>query len=279
MTAYKFYVEKLSILYDNDEANAIAHHVFEYVIGNKKQDYLFLNFQKISSNTNFAKLQHILLRLLSNEPLQHIIGNVEFLDCKIKVNKNVLIPRPETEELVFLINKKLRFKQYQNIIDICSGSGCIAISVAKANHTFSVYGLEKSKPAYILSKQNSSINNVTISFLNEDIFKWKTDLKFDYIISNPPYIKQTEGNTMDKNVMAFEPHIALFVEDKNPLIFYTEIKRIATESLKIGGEIFLEINPLLATETLALFNDTIFSADLINDMYGKQRFVFAIKKQ
>jgi release factor glutamine methyltransferase len=104
-------------------------------------------------------------------------------------------------------------------------------------------------------------------------------LQFDYIISNPPYIKQTESNTMDKNVLAFEPHIALFVEDKNPLIFYTEIKRIATKSLKIGGEIFLEINPILAAETLSLFNNTIFSADLINDMYGKQRFVFAIKKQ
>ncbi|MEN9523659.1 MAG: hypothetical protein RL065_2036 [Bacteroidota bacterium] len=277
MNLFKFYIEKLTNIYEFDEANAITHQVFKQIISNNKQDYLLLEIENISTTIKFAQLQNILFRLVSNEPLQHILGYVYFLDGKIKVNKNVLIPRPETEELVFMVNQKLKKENNLSVIDICSGSGCIAISVAKLNPSFKLFGLEKSKRAFELSSKNSELNNVNVSFINDDIFSWQPFTKFDVIISNPPYVMHSEKNLMDNNVLGFEPHMALFVDDSNPLIFYAEIKRIALQSLKINGKIFLEINPILADETALLFQDENFSSQIVLDMYGKKRFVFAAK--
>jgi len=277
MNVFKFYIEKLSSIYDVDEANAIAHQIFKHVISNKQQDYLLLNFENISFSNHFSPLQSILIRLINNEPLQHILGNVPFLDCEILVNKNVLIPRPETEELVFLLHKKTRHLKEIKVIDICSGSGCIAIAIAKANPSFKVFGLDKSEKAVAVAKRNAELNNTKVTFISENIFDWKSDFEFDFIISNPPYIMQNEKTAMHNNVLNYEPHMALFVEDTNVLIFYKEIKRIAIESLKKGGEIYLEINPILASETCQLFNDNNFKANIQIDMYGKQRFVIAVK--
>ena len=277
MNVFKYYIEKLSKIYDLDESNAITHQIFKHVISNKQQDYLLLSFENISFKNHFATLQSILYRLLNNEPLQHILGKVAFLDCEILVNKNVLIPRPETEELVFLLNKKVKHLKEIKVIDICSGSGCIAVAIATANPSFKVFGLDKSEKAIEVAKRNAELNNTKVTFIRETIFDWKSDFELDFIISNPPYIMQYEKTAMHNNVLNYEPHMALFVEDNDALIFYQEIKRIAKYSLKQGGEIYLEINPILAAETCLLFTDNYFQAEIINDMYGKKRFVHVVK--
>jgi release factor glutamine methyltransferase len=278
MLFFKQFVSKLSAIYDKNEAEAIAHIVFEnLLISTSKKEYITFDSKKIIELNLFANFQNALYRLLANEPVQYIVGKMHFGEFGILVNKKVLIPRPETEELVFLMQQKIKHQTSISMIDFCTGSGCIAIALASKNKSAKIYALEKSKQALNVANKNAALNNVAINFIEADIFSWQSDLQFDYMISNPPYIKMDEKQKMDANVLLYEPAMALFVANNEPLIFYKKIKEIASSNLKIGGEIFLEINAELGIETVALFMDTNFSAELVNDMYSKPRFVFAKK--
>lgn len=214
--------------------------------------------------------------LLKNKPIQYIIGETEFCDLKFKVNENVLIPRPETSELVHLIvnSQRSTANSQQSILDIGTGSGCIAISLAKMISGSEVYALDISEKALEVAKENAVNNNVEVTFIHDDILslKNKIDTKFDIIVSNPPYVRELEKAEMRDNVLNWEPHNALFVSDNNPLIFYRIILEFAKSHLKENGEIWFEINEFLGKEMTELCNEMGFSqVEVFNDFRGKER--------
>ena len=222
------------------------------------------------------KINNIIERLKKNEPIQYILGNVKFLNCNLNIKKNIFIPRPETEEIVYNILKyDLNNK---NILDICSGSGCISVSIAKNTLNSNVYGIDINSEAIELSKENAKINNVNVNYILKDIFTINNDdfkdIKFDVIVSNPPYVCKNEINEMKKNVLDYEPLNAIFVENDDPLIFYKQIKLIVNMVLNKEGMMFLEINEKFGNDILNLFSDLNFKRLSINkDINGKDRWV------
>lgn len=220
-------------------------------------------------------IKNISLRLKKNEPIQYIVGMCNFLDCKILLNKNVLIPRQETEEMVYNI-LKLNLNN-KKIIDICSGSGCIGISIKKKYQDSNVTCVDIDKKAILLSKKNSKINNTKIHFVNMDIFNneiFNIGL-FDVIVSNPPYIPESKINTLEKKIINFEPHIALFVKNENPLIFYSQIKNIIEHNLSSNGIFFIEIPEYFEKEIITLFKGVSFIKKVIvnKDLNNKSRWI------
>ncbi len=272
---YQQFIKQLSLQNEKAEAEAIAKILFQNVFPNlSSTQFKGLKLDDKIVQEKFSLLQNYFFRLACNEPLQYILEEVEFLNCSLLVNKNVLIPRPETEELVSIILKKIKAEGVQNfkLIDFCTGSGCMAIAIAKAFPNATIFALEKSEKAIELAKKNALKNNVKIQFLQTDIFEFETDTQFDFMVSNPPYILEKEMKQMDKNVLAYEPHQALFVADNSPLIFYEKLKEIALKNLVQNGEVFLEINSNFAKETKQLFAEK-FSSKIEKDMFGKNRFV------
>ena len=216
--------------------------------------------------------------LLKNKPIQYIIGETEFCDLKFKVNENVLIPRPETSELVMnIVNRqKTKDKRQLSILDIGTGSGCIAISLAKNIPGSKVYALDISEKALEVAKTNAFNNNVDITFIHDDILSLnnKIETKFDIIVSNPPYVRELEKAEMRDNVLNWEPHNALFVSDNDPLIFYRNILEFAKTNLNQDGEIWFEINEYLGKEMTVLCKEYGFSdVEIFKDFRGKERIV------
>ena len=214
--------------------------------------------------------------LLKNKPIQYIIGETEFCDLKFKVNENVLIPRPETSELVYKIveRQKTKDKRQLSILDIGTGSGCIAISLAKNIPGSKVHALDISEKALEVAKENAINNNVDVTFINDDILSLKNniDTKFDIIVSNPPYVRELEKADMRDNVLNWEPHNALFVSDNDPLIFYRNILEFAKTHLNENGEIWFEINEYLGKEMTDLCKEYGFSdIEIFKDFRGKER--------
>jgi release factor glutamine methyltransferase len=212
-------------------------------------------------------------------PVQYIIGKARFLDCEIQVTSDVLIPRPETEELVsfFLKNNNL---SNPKILDIGTGSGCIAIAIKKALPEAEVMGIDASGKALEIARKNSFINHAIVDFFPVDIFKIEArkglPKDFDIIISNPPYVIESQKNEMRKNVLDYEPNSALFVSDSNPLEFYEAIAEFAKYHLKSSGKLYLEINETLSRETCALLESKGYSnTKVLLDFRGKKRFVMA----
>ena len=216
--------------------------------------------------------------LLKNKPIQYIIGETEFCDLKFKVNENVLIPRPETSELVYKIveRQKTKDKRQLSILDIGTGSGCIAISLAKNIPGSKVHALDISEKALEVAKENAINNNVDVTFINDDILSLKNNIetKFDIIVSNPPYVRELEKAEMRDNVLNWEPHNALFVSDNDPLIFYRNILEFAQTHLNENGEIWFEINEYLGKEMTVLCKEYGFSdIEIFKDFRGKERVV------
>ena len=213
-------------------------------------------------------------RINTHEPIQYILGHTYFCDLKISVNAYTLIPRPETEELVQYAVKT----QPNQVLDLGTGSGCIAIAIAAACPQASVHAVDISPEALSTARANALSNAVNITFHEKSIldFNWDSDMFFDLIVSNPPYVLDAEKKQMAANVLEYEPHLALFVPDIDPLLFYKAIANIALEILKPGGKIMLEINQAFGPQTLALFQNQHFCKQQIQeDFYGKPRFVFA----
>ena len=278
--AYQFYIEKLQTIYNLEEAKAIANNVFEEVMLVKPHQIKILNIDL--SEEEEANLMDILERLLTHEPIQYILGNAWFYGNKFSVTPDVLIPRSETEELVELVIEKIK-NNYKNdsstfqLIDIGTGSGCIVISLKLALPHWQVFGLDKSKNALAIAKQNAKSLNADVQFIEDNILNIQqrdTTQFFDVIVSNPPYILKQEQLTMSKNVLSFEPHEALFVANDSPLIFYEAIANYALQYLKKDGFLFCEINQFFGAETLKMLADKGFvDIALLKDINQNNRMI------
>ncbi|MCF7561697.1 peptide chain release factor N(5)-glutamine methyltransferase [Sabulilitoribacter multivorans] len=218
--------------------------------------------------------------LKQQKPIQYILGETEFYGLPFKVSKNVLIPRPETEELVEWILKHVDKNSSNNILDMGTGSGCIAITLAKHLPNAKVYALDVSKEALEVAKENARLNTVNVEFIEADILNSEAinlefqDLKFDIIVSNPPYVREKEKNLMKPNVLDNEPHLALFVKDDNPLRFYEAISEFAVINLSNKGLLFFEINEYLGNDMITVLrNHNFFNIELKQDIYKKDRMI------
>lgn len=273
----KYYCEQLYSIYDKEEANAMILILFDH--------YFKIDRVRMALEPNLRLSESEMLTfhfavkdLLKNKPLQYIIGETEFCDLKFKVNENVLIPRPETSELVHLITNRQQTTDNSQltILDIGTGSGCIAISLAKQLPQSQVYALDISEKALCVAKDNAYINNVDITFIHDDILSLrnKIETKFDIIVSNPPYVRDLEKAEMRDNVLNWEPHNALFVSDDDPLIFYRNILEFAKTHLKENGEVWFEINEYLGKEMKDLCCEMGFSnINIYKDFREKERFL------
>lgn len=273
----KYYCEQLCSIYDKEEANAMILILFDH--------YFKIDRVRMALEPNLRLSESEMLTfhfavkdLLKNKPLQYIIGETEFCDLKFKVNENVLIPRPETSELVHLIAKSQQTTDNSQltILDIGTGSGCIAIILAKQLPQSQVYALDISEKTLCVAKDNAYINNVDITFIHDDILSLrnKIETKFDIIVSNPPYVRDLEKAEMRNNVLNWEPHNALFVSDDDPLIFYRNILEFAKTHLKENGEVWFEINEYLGKEMKDLCCKMGFSnVNIYKDFREKERFL------
>lgn len=215
-------------------------------------------------------------QLCLHRPIQYIIGKAYFMDMDFRVDENVLIPRPETEELVRWMISDLKDKnEGGGVLDIGTGSGCIAISLAKNLPNYKIFGLDISEEALRIAKKNAKINQVEVSFAVADILNIEDSaLKYDSIISNPPYVREQEKKNMQKNVSDHEPGLALFVSDEKPLKFYDAIARFARKNLNENGSLYLEINQYLAKEIKELLENYNFSKiEIRKDMFGNYRMM------
>jgi release factor glutamine methyltransferase len=263
-------------LYDDREAANIADLVMENITGWKRIDRI-TNKQVKMSDLMIQQLDNYTKELLTHKPVHYVLREVWFAGMKFYVDENVLIPRPETEELVDLVVKDNPEKKNKNIsfLDIGTGSGCIPVTIKKKLPDTNVYAVDVSEKALDVAKRNASGNNASVNFILADILdesKWDQFPLFDYIVSNPPYIPEGEINLMQDNVTKFEPHLALFVPDNDPLMFYRAIARFAEKKLMPGGKVFVETHENFAKEVKKMLS-FLGEAEIRNDMQEKQRFV------
>lgn len=266
--------------YPLTEISSITRIIFQDVFQISPVQIITDKDKKLSRE-EVLKIDDILTRLNNYEPLQYILGSSEFYDLKLNVQPGVLIPRPETEELVDYIIKRNAAKYGLKVLDIGTGSGCIALSLKKNLKNSSVWAYDVSKAALKIAKKNAGDNNLEINFLYFDILNYEElaeNIIFDIIVSNPPYVRESEKEFMLKNVLDFEPETALFVEDENPLIFYSAIAKYASIHLQTGGELYFEINEHFGQETKNLLESLNFKEIMIKkDLFGKDRIIRALK--
>ena len=231
--------------------------------------------EKELSADELGKFQAALHRLQQHEPIQYITGHTEFFGLNFKVNKNVLIPRPETEELVQWILTDLEAKKKNlKILDIGTGSGCIAIALAKNLPQAEVWAIDISEEALKMAFLNAEENEVQIELLQKDVLRMQNlPATFDVIVSNPPYVRELEKAEMHRNVLEFEPQGALYVPDNDPLLFYKIITALASESLSSKGAVYFEINQYLGKETEELLQQKNFRTSLKKDIFGVDRML------
>jgi release factor glutamine methyltransferase len=275
----RFYITKeLEGIYHKQEISALANIIIKTVTGVSKLHELYMG-AKVLTEEEAVKIANICKELKTGKPLQYIIGETVFYDCAIRVTGATLIPRPETEELVDIVIKENKDSR-KKIIDIGTGSGCIAIALAANLPKSQITGIDISEDALIAAKENAKLNNVGIAFLKGDIFNFDVNSveKADIIVSNPPYVRDSERQSMNKNVLDFEPHSSLFVPDKNPLIFYKAILKMAEEILRKDGRIYFEINEAMGKQMVKLLEKTGYSEiEIIPDTNCKDRIIKGTK--
>lgn len=271
------FIKELAPFYDAYEAESFFYLILEDKHKLRQID-LALNHELKFSESDFIVWDSLLSQLKKEVPIQYLLGKTSFYGLDFEVNENVLIPRPETEELVEWIineNSKIDKTKKLKILDIGTGSGCIAISLAKNLPNAEVYGVDISKKAIVTAKRNAIRNNVDVTFVFLDILK--TDaLRFNYdiIVSNPPYVRNLEKAEIKKNVLGYEPHLALFVEDNDALIFYRKIATLAKKGLSENGQLFFEINQYLGKEMRDLLETMNFkNIELKKDIYDNDRMI------
>ena len=284
-TLFNQLVSEITSVYEENEAKSIVYLLLEHYLNLSKTDILLDN--------NFSQVfdfQNIIARLKANEPVQYIIGDTEFYGRKFKVTSDTLIPRPETEELVQLVVSSWKSggeplavgsisQSLIKILDIGTGTGCIAISMACELPNSQVYAYDISENALKVAKENAEKNNANVIFEQMDILNISSSSlpTFSIIVSNPPYVMNAEKLEMEQNVLDYEPHLALFVEDSNPLIFYKAIAEFASKNLINKGLCIVEINQAFGLETAELFwNKGFRYVEVVKDMFGKDRMVKAI---
>ncbi|WP_229236175.1 peptide chain release factor N(5)-glutamine methyltransferase [Emticicia sp. TH156] len=269
-------------VYETQEAKEIVFWLLEHELNLRKIDILTDKPINTAKKTDWAT---IIDRLNKHEPIQYILGETTFYGRRFLVDKPVLIPRPETEELVALVceweqtaeNKP----EAKMVLDIGTGSGCIAVSLAKELNDARVTAYDISEEALVVARKNAMLNMADVSFERVDILRYLNksivpEQAFDVIVSNPPYVTRQEAAQMRQNVLEFEPHLALFVADTEPLVFYEAIARFASKALKDGGLLAVEINENLGSETATVFMEAGFTdVAVVQDIHRKNRFVRA----
>ena len=274
------FIESLESIHGVDEAESFFYLILEDKFQMKRLD-LALN-PSFEFSAEAMKVWKLLVIQLKQEiPIQYLLGTTEFFGLPFTVNENVLIPRPETEELVDWIikeEKKIEREKAIKILDIGTGSGCIAISLAKNIPNSRVFAIDVSAKALEVARKNAEINSVSITFLEKNILETDDLLEqFDIIVSNPPYVRNLEKQEIKKNVLDNEPHLALFVEDFDALVFYRKITSLAMKNLNQDGQLFFEINQYLGSEMIALLQENGFeSVELRKDIYGNDRMTRAV---
>ena len=271
---------ELDGIYQKPEIDALSNIIIRTVTGVAKLHQLFMSEQLINLE-QAARIIEITEELKTGKPIQYILGETIFYDCIVKLNSATLIPRPETEELVHLIIKE-NSGYHGDIIDFGTGSGCIAIALAANIPGSKVTGIDNSEDAIRIAKENALLNNVTVSFLTGDIFNFK-DIGIPgagIIVSNPPYIRNSEKKIMGKNILDFEPHSALFVNDSEPLIYYEALLNIADKMLVSGGRLYFEINEAMGDLMVRLLYSSGYSdIKLIADINYKDRIIRGTKNE
>jgi release factor glutamine methyltransferase len=270
--------QELDSIYDSKETRTMILSLIEHYTDFNLVKILSCMDELRVSESELLKINFAIKDLKKEKPLQQILGYCDFLDVRIEVNEHVLIPRVETEEIVLRIIKENKAKNPKKIADICSGSGCISIALKRAFPNADVFAYELSEEALKKSKENANLNKEKINFFKENILESKEkNQEFDIIVSNPPYIRECEKGLMKNNVLLYEPSLALFVSDENPLIFYEHILEFCNRNLAKNGVVYLEINEFLGKETEFLFKNNGYKTSLFEDLRGKQRLLFAKK--
>ncbi|QXP62575.1 peptide chain release factor N(5)-glutamine methyltransferase [Polaribacter sp. HaHaR_3_91] len=277
-----FFNSELSTIYPKTEIDSFFFMLIEVKLNLQRIDTV-LKPDFLIDESILSELKNIVKRLQKEEPIQYILGETEFYSLPFLVDENTLIPRPETEELVeWVINEiqEIRSKNQDNklnILDVGTGTGCIPISLAKNLNNVSISAIDVSLEALKKAKQNAVLNKVDITFLEIDILKAKElPKKYDFIISNPPYVRELEKIEINNNVLQNEPHLALFVDDENPLIFYKKIADLAKQDLTKNGLLFFEINQYLGKETVDMLHQKGFkNIELKKDFSGNDRMIKA----
>jgi len=282
------FIQALSAIYDIGEAESFFYLILEEKQKLKRID-LALNPDLAFSNDEIQFWNSILEQLKKEIPVQYLLGKTSFYGLEFEVNSTVLIPRPETEELVEWIiqSQKLSFDSAQDdsgkikILDIGTGSGCIAISLAKNLANAQIFAIDVSEKALATAQKNAEINEVNVTFISKNILEVVTlsaveglEQQFDIIVSNPPYVRELEKQEIKKNVLDNEPHLALFVDDNDALIFYRKIAELAQKNLSPNGQLFFEINQYLGKEMIELLEKMDFkNIELRKDIYGSDRMI------
>lgn len=281
----ELFQSELNGIYDKEEIDNFFFILIASYMDLKRID-LALNPEFSSTQDTRQLLLDALNHLKKQIPIQYIVGETEFYGLPFKVNPNVLIPRPETEELVeWIIQQQLKSpKQQITILDVGTGSGCIAISLAKKLCNATIFALDVSKKAINLAEQNAELNNVSIRFFEADILNTTArsaefkNLKFDLIVSNPPYVRESEKKQIKDNVLNNEPHVALFVDDEDPLKFYKAISQYAVDNLTKDGCLFFEINEYLGNQMIHLLKSYGFNhIELKQDIFKKNRMIKGLR--
>ncbi len=274
--AYRQILADLSKMYEERESAAIAIWVMDHVTGKSRIDRMLVKNEELSI-LQLEQLQTIQQQLSIHRPIQYVLGEAWFCGMKFTVNEHTLIPRPETEELVEWIWKEN--PATDNLLDIGTGSGCIPIALYKKFPNTKIISIDISQEALNIARQNADSLNaiiqlVPMDFLQED--HWDSLPQFDIIVSNPPYIRLAEKENMNRNVLDFEPGLALFVPDEDPLLFYRKIAAFARNHLSSKGAVYLEINEALGKEVCALYETEGYTVVLKKDVAGRDRMVKAI---
>lgn len=275
-----YYVQELFKFYDERETENLIFMLLEDFAGVSKSE-IIINPELTINESELLNIHFAVKDLKNYKPIQYILGKTEFYGFPILVNSNVLIPRPETEELVDWVKNDVKQNEKYNVLDIGTGSGCVAIALKKTFPDIKIQAIDASMGAIEVAEQNAKMNQTDITFsqinfLNRN--EWKNLGQYNFIVCNPPYVRYAEKAQMKRNVLDYEPGNALFVEDKNPLLFYKAIAEFAQLNLSKNGSLYCEINQYLAEETVKLFEDMGFKdIQLKIDFKGNPRFIKAIE--
>lgn len=267
----------LEPLYGNGEARAITDYVLDVCFGLSKADILCGAVDEMTAEKT-AELNKIFGRLTEGEPVQYVLGRAEFSGRWFNVRPGVLIPRPETEELCAWITADSKASASPKVLDIGTGSGCIAITLQLDMLESKVTAWDISADALDVAHENAQLLGANVNFVKQDALNAKPEGEWDVIVSNPPYICEKEKKDMAVNVLEHEPQTALFVPDADPLLFYRAITRLAVQTLSKGGRLYFEINPIYADDTCRMMRaEGMTAVELRSDMYGKQRMAKGVK--
>lgn len=267
----------LEPLYGNGEARAVTDYVLDVCFGLSKADIMCGAVEEMTAE-KAAELNKIFGRLTEGEPVQYVLGRAEFCGRWFSVRPGVLIPRPETEELCAWITADSKASASPKVLDIGTGSGCIAITLQLDMPESKVTAWDISADALDVARENAQQLGANVNFVKLDALNAKPEGEWDVIVSNPPYICEKEKKDMAVNVLEHEPHTALFVPDADPLLFYRAITRLAVQTLSKGGRLYFEINPIYADDTCHMMRaEGMTAVELRSDMYGKQRMAKGVK--